>query len=75
MAYSNNSNRSNNLVVPQAREAMENFKMQAANQVGVDLSQDPGNNTSRQNGSVGGQMVKQMIAQAEQNIAGGSMPQ
>ena len=54
---SNNS--SNNLVVPAAREAMEKFKMEAANEVGVNLKNGyNGDITARQAGSVGGQMVK-----------------
>ena len=58
----NNSNNSNNLVVPEAREAMEKFKMEAANEVGVNLKQGyNGDLTSREAGSVGGQMVKKMI--------------
>ena len=56
---SNNS--SNHLVVPAAREAMEKFKMEAANEVGVNLKNGyNGDITARQAGSVGGQMVKKM---------------
>ena len=48
-------------VVPSAREAMNKFKMEAANEVGVNLKQGyNGDLTSRQAGSVGGQMVKKM---------------
>ena len=55
---SNNSNRFN---VPQAKQAMEQFKMQAANEVGVNLKNGyNGDLTSREAGSVGGQMVKKM---------------
>ena len=52
--------KSNNQInVPQAREAMDKFKMQAASEVGVDLKQGyNGHLTSREAGSVGGQMVK-----------------
>ena len=54
-----NSKNSNRLVVPGAREAMDKFKMEAANEVGVNLKQGyNGDLTSRQAGSVGGQMVK-----------------
>jgi len=50
---------SNNIVVPEAKAAMERFKMEAANEVGVNLKQGyNGDLTSRQAGSVGGQMVK-----------------
>ena len=55
------SKNSNKLNVPEAREAMNKFKMEAANEVGVDLKQGyNGNLTSREAGSVGGQMVKKM---------------
>lgn len=47
------------IVVPEAKQAMENFKMEAANEVGVNLKQGyNGDLTSRQAGSIGGQMVK-----------------
>ena len=56
---SNNS--SNKLNVPQARQAMDQFKMQAANEVGVNLKNGyNGDLTSREAGSVGGQMVKKI---------------
>ena len=58
---SNNSN-NNNVIVPQAKAAMEKFKMEAANEVGVQLKNGyNGDLTSRQAGSIGGQMVKKMI--------------
>ena len=54
---SNNNN--NQINVPQAREAMDRFKMQAASEVGVNLTNGyNGHLTSREAGSVGGQMVK-----------------
>ena len=54
--------KSNNQInVPQAREAMDKFKMQAASEVGVNLTNGyNGDLTSREAGSVGGQMVKKM---------------
>ena len=56
---SNNSNRTN---VPEAKEAMDKFKMEIANEIGVPLSNGyNGNLTSAQNGSVGGYMVKKMF--------------
>lgn len=59
----------NNLVVPNAREAMDKFKMEAANEVGVNLKQGyNGDLTSRQAGSVGGQMVKKMIEAYENGL-------
>ncbi len=52
---------SNKVMVPQAKDAMERFKMEAANEVGVNLKQGyNGDLTSKQAGSVGGQMVKKM---------------
>ena len=58
---------SNKLVNPNAREAMNRFKMEAANEVGVNLKQGyNGDLTSKQAGSVGGQMVRKMI-QAYEN--------
>ena len=55
MSNSNN----NQLNIPQAREAMDKFKMQAAQEVGVNLTNGyNGHLTSREAGSVGGQMVK-----------------
>ena len=66
----NTKNGSNQGMVPEARAAMDRFKMEAAAEVGVNLK--PGYNgdlTSRQAGSVGGQMVKKMIESYEQNMA------
>ena len=55
----NMSNNNNQLNIPQAREAMDKFKMQAASEVGVNLTNGyNGHLTSREAGSVGGQMVK-----------------
>ena len=55
------SKNSNQINVPQAREAMDQFKMQAAQEMGVNLKQGyNGDLTSREAGSVGGQMVKKM---------------
>ena len=52
---------SNKTLVPEAKEALEKFKMEAANEVGVTLSQGyNGDLTSRQAGSIGGQMVNNM---------------
>ena len=62
--------RSNNrIVVPEAKAAMNKFKMEAANEVGVDLKQGyNGHLPSREAGSVGGQMVKKMIEAYENKI-------
>ena len=55
--------------VPAAKQAMEKFKMEAANEVGVNLSQGyNGDITSREAGSVGGQMVKKMIESYENGL-------
>jgi hypothetical protein len=55
------ANKSNNLIVPNAREAMDKFKMESASEVGVNLKQGyNGDLTSKQAGSIGGQMVKNM---------------
>ena len=60
MSNGNNSGK-NRIVVPQAREAMDQFKMEAANEVGVNLKQGyNGDLTAQQAGSIGGQMVKKM---------------
>ena len=65
-----NSNSSNNLVVPQAKAAMDQFKMEAASEVGVTLNKVyNGDLTSRQAGSIGGQMVKKMIEKYEKDAA------
>ena len=65
---SNNSNRTN---VPEAKEAMDKFKMEVANEIGVPLTNGyNGNLTTAQNGSVGGYMVKKMIESYERQLAG-----
>ena len=56
-------------VVPEAKDALNRFKMEAANEVGVNLKQGyNGDLTSKQAGSVGGQMVKKMIESYENNM-------
>lgn len=63
------SKNSNQLVNPQAREAMDRFKMEAASEVGVNLKQGyNGDLTSRQAGSIGGQMVRKMIESYENGM-------
>ena len=60
---------SNSIMNPNAREAMNRFKMEAAREVGVSLNQGyNGDLTSKQAGSVGGQMVKKMIQQYENGL-------
>ena len=61
-----------NKLVPEARAALDKFKTEAANEVGVNLSNGyNGDLTSRQAGSVGGQMVKKMIAKYENDLKSG----
>ncbi len=56
-------------LVPEAREAMDKFKMEAASDVGVNLKQGyNGDLTAKQAGSIGGQMVKKMIQNAENSM-------
>ena len=65
--------RSNKNVVPEARAALDKFKMEAANEVGVNLNNSyNGDLTSRQAGSVGGQMVKKMIEKNENDLKNGN---
>ncbi len=62
--------KNNRIAVPEAKAAMEQFKMQAANEVGVTLNKGyNGDLTSRQAGSIGGQMVKKMIESYENNLS------
>ncbi len=59
----------NKNVVPEARDGLNRFKMEAANEVGVNLKQGyNGDLTSRQAGSIGGQMVKKMIESYENGL-------
>jgi hypothetical protein len=61
--------RRNRVLVPQARAGLDRFKMEAAREVGVNLSEGyNGDLTSRENGSVGGQMVKKMVEAYEKNL-------
>ena len=63
------ANNTNKLNVPEARAAMDQFKMEAAAEVGVNLKQGyNGDLTSRQAGSIGGQMVKKMIESYEKSL-------
>ena len=63
------SKNSNKINVPEARAAMDKFKMEAAAEVGVNLKEGyNGDLSSREAGSVGGQMVKKMIEAYEQGL-------
>ena len=65
---SSNSNKTN---VPEAKEAMDKFKMEVAGEIGVPLTNGyNGNLTSAQNGSVGGYMVKKMVEAQGRQMAG-----
>ena len=68
-----NSNQSSRMEVPQVKESMDKFKMEVANELGVPLKNGyNGNLTSAQAGSVGGEMVRQMIKKQEQAMSGNS---
>lgn len=67
--FNMSSKNSNKLNIPEAKAAMDKFKMEAANEVGVNLKNGyNGDLTSREAGSVGGQMVKKMIESYEKNL-------
>ena len=64
---------SNKMNVPEAKSAMDKFKFEVASELGVPLSDGyNGNLTSKENGSVGGYMVKKMIEQQERQMSGSS---
>ena len=61
----------NRVEVPEAKNAMNKFKMEVASELGVPLTNGyNGNLTSAQNGSVGGEMVRKMIKRQEESMAG-----
>ena len=64
---------SNKTLVPEAKAALDQFKMEAASEVGVSLNNGyNGDLTSRQAGSIGGQMVKKMIQKYENDLKNGN---
>ena len=66
-----NSQSSSRVEVPEAKDAMDKFKMEVANELGVPLKNGyNGELTSKQAGSVGGEMVRQMIKRQEQEMSG-----
>ena len=70
MASNKSSSGSNKILVPEARAAMDQFKMEAANEVGVNLKKGyNGSLTTREAGSIGGQMVKKMIQSYEYKLS------
>ncbi|MBO5460621.1 MAG: alpha/beta-type small acid-soluble spore protein [Ruminococcus sp.] len=63
------TNRNSKMEVPEAKEAMNRFKMEVANEIGVNLKEGyNGDLTSREAGSVGGEMVRQMIRKQEESM-------
>ena len=71
MSSNSSGSKSSKIMVPEARAAMDQFKMEAANEVGVQLKKGyNGALTSREAGSIGGQMVKKMIKSYEDSIKG-----
>ena len=63
------NNSSSKMEVPQAKEAMNRFKMEVANEIGVNLKEGyNGDLTSREAGSIGGEMVRQMIKKQEESM-------
>ncbi len=67
----NQTSQSNQMAVPEAKAAMDRFKMEVASELGVPLKEGyNGDLTSRQAGSIGGEMVKKMITSYEQQMAG-----
>ena len=67
-----NSNNSNKKLVPEAMSALDKFKYEVANEIGVNLKQGyNGDLTSKQAGSVGGEMVKKLVAKAANDMQQG----
>lgn len=58
----------NKTLVPEAKAGLNKFKMEVANELNVPLSDYNGDLTSKQNGSVGGEMVKKMVEAYEKNM-------
>ena len=69
-----NSGKSNRVEVPEAKAALERFKTEVASELGVNLKEGyNGDLTSKEAGSIGGEMVKRMIAYAENNMNNSNM--
>ena len=72
MASNNSSSGTNQMAVPEAKDAMNRFKQEVASEIGVPLKNGyNGDLTSAQAGSIGGEMVKKMIMKQEQQMSGG----
>lgn len=69
-----NSKSSNKLVVPEAKQALNQMKTEIASELGMSnySSMDKGNLTARENGSVGGYMTKRLVEMAQQNMSNSS---
>ncbi|MDF2590941.1 MAG: small, acid-soluble spore protein alpha/beta type [Clostridia bacterium] len=65
----NNSSNSNQTLVPEAKQALRTFRDQIASEFGIDFSGYNGDKTARECGSVGGEMVRRLIEQAERNMS------
>ncbi len=64
-----NSNNSSSMAVPEAKAAMDRFKTEVASEMGINLKEGyNGDLTSREAGSIGGEMVKRMVKNYEENI-------
>ena len=69
---SGSSSNGSRMEVPQAKEAMNRFKMEVASELGVNLKQGyNGDLTSAQTGSIGGEMVRRMIKKQEEQMSSG----
>ncbi|MFD2614605.1 small, acid-soluble spore protein, alpha/beta type [Paenibacillus gansuensis] len=66
------SSRNNTLVVPQAKKALEQFKYEVAQELGIQIPQDGyyGNYATRDTGAIGGHMVRRMVEIAESQLSG-----
>lgn len=72
MANQNSKSGTNNMAVPEAKAAMNRFKEEVASELGVNLKEGyNGDLTSREAGSIGGEMVKKMIMKQEQQMSSG----
>ena len=73
MASSNSGSGSNNIVVPEAKQALNQMKTEIANELGLTNYEqiDKGNLTARQNGYVGGYMTKRLVEMAQRQMSGG----
>ena len=69
---SNNNTGSNRVLIPEAKHGLDRFKMEVASNIGLGNYEqiDKGNLPSRENGRVGGEMVRRMVESYEQNLTG-----